>query len=424
MKKRLLSTILAGVFMLSTIPIATAESEPLMTLYRDIPVGAPSPLDGVPWLSDTLGWDMPHFPYRATFNGAPIGQPTYVGEGTYEDWANEEDNLWEGVTFFGDPELWHITRIGRVMYEDWNDHSIMRYNETFHTSWGSFNIWQSQGMVDVSLRILWCTPDELIDGLIADLEEAIGLPVQPSLVLPSNHTIWFGAEERAEFERNGRTIEGALSSMLFGSATTTLLSYGYMTVSERGVTTIWLFCRSLYIAVMPNGTDRVNICGSRITEERLEELLADGILPQEFKLEVINPAICCEECRKDLYSIWDDEEWMERVRENRRLITEQIENEIREREERERAEAEAQLNNECDLPVTTVALGHVRGETTMSARDAIEILRFAIDLPSILDTCPDAFAAALIVSEDEPGVADAIAILRNLVGLPSALDRE
>jgi hypothetical protein len=71
-------------------------------------------------------------------------------------------------------------------------------------------------------------------------------------------------------------------------------------------------------------------------------------------------------------------------------------------------------------PVQLLGLLIAGGHATV--HDAIEILRFAVDLPSILDTCPDAFASALIVSEDEPGVADAIAILRSLVGLPSALD--
>jgi hypothetical protein len=67
-------------------------------------------------------------------------------------------------------------------------------------------------------------------------------------------------------------------------------------------------------------------------------------------------------------------------------------------------------------------LGILVGRESATVHDAIAILRFAVDLPSILDTCPDAFAAALIVSEDEPGARDAIEILRSLVGLPSALD--
>jgi hypothetical protein len=64
-----------------------------------------------------------------------------------------------------------------------------------------------------------------------------------------------------------------------------------------------------------------------------------------------------------------------------------------------------------------VHIGDVNGDGVIDVLDAIEILRFALDLPSVLDDCPIARKAALVVSDDEPGVADAIAILRHVVGL-------
>jgi len=69
-------------------------------------------------------------------------------------------------------------------------------------------------------------------------------------------------------------------------------------------------------------------------------------------------------------------------------------------------------------------LGHVLGATTdaISIADALEILRYTVGLPSIIDECDIAKLAALIVSEETPGIADALQILRYLVDLPSALD--
>jgi hypothetical protein len=54
---------------------------------------------------------------------------------------------------------------------------------------------------------------------------------------------------------------------------------------------------------------------------------------------------------------------------------------------------------------------------------AIEILCYVVGLPSKLDRCDEAFAAALIVSEDEPTADDALEILKYIAGLPSAIDR-
>jgi Leucine-rich repeat (LRR) protein len=54
---------------------------------------------------------------------------------------------------------------------------------------------------------------------------------------------------------------------------------------------------------------------------------------------------------------------------------------------------------------------------------AVEILCYVVGLPSELDHCSNAFAAALIVSEDEPGVDDALEILKYAVGLESTIGR-
>lgn len=66
-------------------------------------------------------------------------------------------------------------------------------------------------------------------------------------------------------------------------------------------------------------------------------------------------------------------------------------------------------------------LGHVLGNDTISIDDALHILRYLVDLPSALDDCEAAFAAALIVSKEVPGIADALVILRFSAGLTSVL---
>jgi hypothetical protein len=66
--------------------------------------------------------------------------------------------------------------------------------------------------------------------------------------------------------------------------------------------------------------------------------------------------------------------------------------------------------------------GRLYGGEEYSIGDALAILRYTVGLPSILNICPDAYAAALIVSEDTPGVRDALQILRSVVGLSSVLD--
>jgi len=69
-----------------------------------------------------------------------------------------------------------------------------------------------------------------------------------------------------------------------------------------------------------------------------------------------------------------------------------------------------------------LTLGHILGEYEWTIADALEILRYTVGLPSIIDECDIAKLAALIVSEETPGIADALQILRHLVDLPSALD--
>jgi hypothetical protein len=58
----------------------------------------------------------------------------------------------------------------------------------------------------------------------------------------------------------------------------------------------------------------------------------------------------------------------------------------------------------------------------ITVRDALEILRYTVGLPSVLDECETAYQAALIVSEETPTIQDALQILRHITGLPSALD--
>jgi hypothetical protein len=69
-----------------------------------------------------------------------------------------------------------------------------------------------------------------------------------------------------------------------------------------------------------------------------------------------------------------------------------------------------------------LTLGHLLGEREYKMQDALEILRYAVGLPSVLDNCSTALLAALLVSDELPGVQDALQILRHIVGLDSVLD--
>jgi internalin A len=71
---------------------------------------------------------------------------------------------------------------------------------------------------------------------------------------------------------------------------------------------------------------------------------------------------------------------------------------------------------------TTLTLGHVLGTEPYTVNDALEILRYTVGLPSVLDNCTVAVIAALIVNEEVPDVRDALQILRSVVGLSSAFD--
>jgi hypothetical protein len=71
---------------------------------------------------------------------------------------------------------------------------------------------------------------------------------------------------------------------------------------------------------------------------------------------------------------------------------------------------------------TTLTLGHLLGTERYKVTDALQILRYVVGLPSVLDNCTVAVMAALIISEENPGVRDALQILRSVVGLPSRLD--
>jgi hypothetical protein len=71
---------------------------------------------------------------------------------------------------------------------------------------------------------------------------------------------------------------------------------------------------------------------------------------------------------------------------------------------------------------TTLTLGHVLGTEPYTVNDALEILRYTVGLPSVLDNCTVAVIAALIVNEEVPDVRDALQILRSVVGLSSVFD--
>jgi Leucine-rich repeat (LRR) protein len=68
-----------------------------------------------------------------------------------------------------------------------------------------------------------------------------------------------------------------------------------------------------------------------------------------------------------------------------------------------------------------LTFGHILGIEPYTVSDALAILRYCVGLPSVLDDCPVALMASLIVSEENPGMSDALEILRSLVGLPNAL---
>ena len=71
-----------------------------------------------------------------------------------------------------------------------------------------------------------------------------------------------------------------------------------------------------------------------------------------------------------------------------------------------------------------LTFGHVLGLEPYTMADALQILRYCVNLPNVIDDDEYGYAleAALIVSESEPGMADALQVLRSLVGLSSVLN--
>ena len=70
-----------------------------------------------------------------------------------------------------------------------------------------------------------------------------------------------------------------------------------------------------------------------------------------------------------------------------------------------------------------LTLGHVLGTEEYTIHDALEILKYLADLENnIIGNCSVALMAALIVSENEPGIGDALEILKKLAGVPSLVD--
>ena len=73
-------------------------------------------------------------------------------------------------------------------------------------------------------------------------------------------------------------------------------------------------------------------------------------------------------------------------------------------------------------PFIVTILGHILSPDGASTADALEILKYMVGLPTILDDDPRAFQAALIVSKDKPGTADALEILKYLVRMPNVIE--
>jgi uncharacterized protein YkwD len=70
--------------------------------------------------------------------------------------------------------------------------------------------------------------------------------------------------------------------------------------------------------------------------------------------------------------------------------------------------------------------GDVNGNGEIDLNDALEILRYLVDLPSVIDYCADGRNAAQItlisIADDTIALADAMQVLRYLVWLPTSLD--
>ncbi|MCL1832108.1 MAG: leucine-rich repeat domain-containing protein [Oscillospiraceae bacterium] len=73
---------------------------------------------------------------------------------------------------------------------------------------------------------------------------------------------------------------------------------------------------------------------------------------------------------------------------------------------------------------SVLTFGHVLGLEPYTMADALQILRYCVNLPNVIDDDEYGIAleAALIVSEGEPGMADALQVLRYVVKLSSVFD--
>ena len=72
-------------------------------------------------------------------------------------------------------------------------------------------------------------------------------------------------------------------------------------------------------------------------------------------------------------------------------------------------------------PQIQIKLGHILGNPNISIFDALELLKYITGMESIIDTCENARAAALIVSNDVPGIFDVLEILKALAGMESVV---
>jgi len=75
----------------------------------------------------------------------------------------------------------------------------------------------------------------------------------------------------------------------------------------------------------------------------------------------------------------------------------------------------------CGKEQECFLLGNVSGSGEVGIADALQILRFLVNLPSSIEPGNESWCAALIVSDESPGIADALQILRYLVHLPNKI---
>ena len=73
-------------------------------------------------------------------------------------------------------------------------------------------------------------------------------------------------------------------------------------------------------------------------------------------------------------------------------------------------------------PFIVTIFGYILSPYSISTADALEILKYMVGLPTILDDDQRAFQAALIVSTDKPGTADALEILKCIVRMPNVIE--